>query len=143
MSAAQWQAAYDRAWHLYYSPGHVETLLRRARASGIATGRLVWSICCYYGSYRFERVHPLQCGLVRRKVHGTRRPGLPRENPLLFYPRRLWEIVSTYAALGWYYLWLQRLRRRIVRDPRAAGYTDAALGRPDSTAGSAHQPEAA
>jgi hypothetical protein len=143
MSARQWRAVYDRAWHLYYSPGHVATLLRRARASGIATGRLVWSICCYYGSYRFERVHPLQCGIVRRKVRGTRRPGLPLENPLLFYPRRLWEIVSTYAALGWYYLWLQRLQRRIDRDPRAAAYTDAALSRPDAAAGPAHKPEAA
>jgi hypothetical protein len=143
MSAKQWQEAYDRAWHLYYSPGHVETLLRRARASGIATGRLVWSICCYYGSYRFERVHPLQCGLVRRKVRGTRRPGLPRENPLLFYLRRLWEMVSTYVALGWYLLWLQRLRQRVDRDPRTAGFTDAALSRQDSAAGAAHQPEAA
>ncbi len=143
MSARQWQEIYNRAWHLYYSSKHVETLLRRARASGIATGRLVWSICCYYGSYRFEKVHPLQCGLVRRKVRGTRRPELPRENPLLFYPRRVWEMVSTYLSLGWYYLWLQRLQRRIDRDPRAASYTDAALSRPVSPAGSAQNPEAA
>lgn len=120
MSARQWQEVYDRAWHLYYSPAHVETLLRRARASGIATGRMVWSVCCYYGSYRFERVHPLQCGILRRKVRATRRPGLPRENPLVFYPRRLWEIVTTYLALGRYYFWLERLRRRIDRDPRGS-----------------------
>jgi hypothetical protein len=143
MSAQQWQEVYNRAWHLYYSPAHVETLLRRARASGIATGRLVWSVCCYYGSYRFEKVHPLQCGILRRKVRWTRRPGLPREHPLWFYPRRLWEIVSTYTALGCYYLWLERLRRRIDRDPRAAAYTDDALGRPDSAAGPADKPEAA
>jgi hypothetical protein len=143
MSAQQWQAVYDRAWHLYYSPEHVATLLRRARASGIARGRMVWSICCYYGSYRFERVHPLQCGIVRRKVRGTRRPGLPLENPLLFYPRRLWKIVSTYAALGWYYLWLQRLRWCIDRDPQAATYTDAALSRLEAAAGPVPKPEAA
>jgi hypothetical protein len=127
MSAKQWRDIYDRAWHLYYSPEHVETLFRRARASGIAMGRLVWSICLYYGSYRFEKVHPLQCGILRRKVRGTRRPGLPRENPLFFYPRRLWEIGSTYAALGSYYLWLELLRRRIARDPRAGSYRDEAL----------------
>ena len=143
MSAKQWRAIYDRAWHLYYSPAHVATLLRRARASGIASYRMVWSVCCYYGSYRFEKVHPLQCGIVRRKVRTTRRPGLPLENPLLFYPRRLWEFVSKYTALGLYYLWLQRLQRRIDRDPRAAAYTDAALSRPDGAALSAHKPEAA
>ena len=32
MSARQWREIYDRAWHLYYSPEHVETLLRRALA---------------------------------------------------------------------------------------------------------------
>jgi hypothetical protein len=143
MSAQQWAAIYERAWHLYYSPEHVETLLRRARASGIATSRIVWSICCYYGSYRFEKVHPLQCGILRRKVRTTRRPGLPRENPLLFYPRRLWEFVSTYAALGRYYLWLQLLRQRIERDPKAAAYTDAALSRPDTAAASLKHVQAA
>jgi tRNA A37 methylthiotransferase MiaB len=143
MSARQWQEVYDRAWHLYYSPAHVETLLRRARASGIATGRMVWSVCCYYGSYRFEKVHPLQCGILRRKIRRTRRPGLPLENPLVFYPRRLWEIVTTYAALGRYYLWVERLRRRIDRDPRGAAYTDAALSRTDSAASLADKPEAA
>jgi len=143
MSARQWREIYDRAWHLYYSPKHVETMLRRAKASGIATGRIVWSICCYYGSYRFEKVHPLQCGILRRKVRGTRRPGLPKENPLLFYPRRLWEVFSTYAALGSYYLWLQRLRKRIDRDPHGAVYTDAALTQADSVASPASLSKAA
>jgi hypothetical protein len=36
MSAAEWQDIYRRAWHLYYSPEHIETLAaagaRRRRA---------------------------------------------------------------------------------------------------------------
>ncbi len=86
MSAAEWKAIYDRAWHLYYSPEHVETLLRRARAGGIRPRRLTGAILTFYGSYRFEKVHPLQSGAFRRKVRGTRRPGFPAEHPLLFYP---------------------------------------------------------
>jgi radical SAM superfamily enzyme YgiQ (UPF0313 family) len=127
MTSKQWREIYDRAWHLYYSPAHVETLLRRARATGIAMSRLVWSVCFYYGSYWFERVHPLQCGILRRKVRRTRRPGLPRENPLIFYPRRLWEIGSTFARLASYWVWLERLQRRIGRDPKALIYQDEAL----------------
>jgi radical SAM superfamily enzyme YgiQ (UPF0313 family) len=130
MSAKEWRAIYKRAWHIYYSDEHVETLFRRARASGIKTGRMVWSVACYYGSYRFEKVHPLQCGILRRKIRTTRRPGLPREHPLIFYPRRLWEIVTTYTALGRYWLWLEGLRRRVNRDPKGAQYTDAALAKP-------------
>lgn len=134
MSAAEWQDIYRRAWHLYYSPEHVETLLRRAHACGPRAKRLAAMIFLYYGSYRFENVHPLQCGVLRRKVRTTRRPGLPRENPLLFYPRRLWELGSTHAAGGTYYLWLQRLRQRIERDPNAASYTDLALSKPADAA---------
>jgi hypothetical protein len=77
-------------------------------------------------------VHPLQCGILRRKVRNSRRPGLPRENPLLFYPRRLWEMCSTYSAAASFYLWLKRLRERIERDPNAASYTDEALSKADA-----------
>src|SRR5262249_38652861 len=109
MSARQWGEMYDRAWHLYYSPRHVETLLRRAKASGLGTKRMAYAILCYYGSYRFEKVHPLQCGVFRLKDRTTRRPGLPRENPLLFYPREAWNAITKYVGLGNYHLWLERL----------------------------------
>jgi hypothetical protein len=134
MSAAQWRDIYHRAWHLYYSPAHIETLLRRAHAGGPRVKRLAAMILLYYGSYRFENVHPLQCGVLRRKLRNSRRPGLPRENPLLFYPRRLWDMYCTYAAAGNFYLWLRRLRERIERDPNAASYTDQALRTPDASA---------
>jgi hypothetical protein len=127
MSADEWQEIYRRAWHLYYSPEHVATLLRRARANGPMLKRVAQSIFNYYGSYRFEKVHPLQCGIFRRKVRRSRRPGMPRENPILFYPRRLWEMFTTYAAAGIYFLWLKWLQKRIQRDPEGATYTDAAL----------------
>ncbi len=34
MTAQEWTDIYRQAWHLYYSPQHVETLLRRAAAGG-------------------------------------------------------------------------------------------------------------
>ena len=129
MSAAEWRGIYDRAWHLYYSPEHVATLLRRARTDGIKLGRITWSILFYYGAYRFERVHPLQCGVFRRKARNSRRPGLPRVNPLVFYPKRLWEIVSTYGGMAWFAWKLHRLRRRIEREPEGEAYVDEALER--------------
>jgi radical SAM superfamily enzyme YgiQ (UPF0313 family) len=129
MTTAEWEDIYRRAWHLYYSPDHIETLLRRAQAGTTRAKRLAAMIFLYYGSYRFENVHPLQCGVLRRKVRSTRRPGLPRENPFLFYPRRLWEMCSTYASAGAFYLWLQGVRKRVERDPNAAAYTDLALSK--------------
>jgi radical SAM superfamily enzyme YgiQ (UPF0313 family) len=136
MSAAEWQAIYDRAWHLYYSAEHVATLLRRARAGGVRPKRLASAIFAFYGSYRFERVHPLQSGAFRRKVRRTRRPGLPLENPLFFYARRVVEMLSTYMRGALYYLWLYRLRKRIERAADGASYADAALSVPATAADS-------
>ncbi len=70
-------------------------------------------------------MHPLQGGYFRRKLRRERRAGLPRENQLVFYPRRVREVVQTHAKLAAFYLYLHRIRRRVERDPRP--YTDAAL----------------
>ena len=125
MSDAAWQALYRRAFDLYYSPEHIERLLRRAKASGIKPVRLVNHVLQFYFTFRQERVHPLQGGFFRRKLRSQRRSGLPRENPLFFYPRRVWEIVDTHARLIAFYLFLHRIRKRVERDPLP--YSDPAL----------------
>ena len=127
MSSEQWLGIYNRAWHLYYSPKHVETMLKRAVACGSGAQKMLDAIMIYYGSFRFEGLHPLQCGLFRKKVRTTRRPSFPRENPLVFYARRAWEIVSTHAAEAAYYIGLQRTRLRVLRNPHAKQYTDLSL----------------
>jgi radical SAM superfamily enzyme YgiQ (UPF0313 family) len=132
MTADEWRGIYDRAWHMYYSPEHCETLIRRGAASGIGLEKVANAIMTYYGSYRFEHLHPLQCGLFRRKVRTTRRPTLPLENPLVFYPRRAWEILKTHVAAGWYFYNLHRKCRQIANDPRASLYTDLALTPPSA-----------
>ena len=45
----------------------------------------------------------------------------------MFYPRRLWEILSSYLPFGWYWLRMQLWRNRIENDPRAKEYADLAL----------------
>ncbi len=127
MTAEQWQAIYDRAWHLYYTPEHVATLLRRAKADGVGVRHVAYAVLSYYASYRFEKVHPLQCGFFRRKVRTTRRPGLPLENPVTFYARRAWEIASTYSGFFRYWLFIERLMRRIERETAVEGDASAAV----------------
>jgi hypothetical protein len=127
MSAAEWQDIYERAWDLYYTPEHVQTMLRRAVVNGPGARRLANAIMVYYGSYRFQHVHPLQSGFLRRKVRTSRRPGRPLENPLVFYPRRIWETAVMLVSAGRYYVELQIARRRAEKHPRAKQYTDLAL----------------
>ncbi len=133
MSAEEWQGIYQRAWHLYYSPAHIETLLRRAEATGSKARRLMWAIVCYYGSYRFEKTHPLQAGIVRRKVRRSRRPDMPRDSVWTFYPRRVLDLLTTAITIGRFVWQLDRLRRRVERDHQAHGYQDRALA-PDQGA---------
>jgi len=127
MTAAQWQSIYDQAWHLYYSREHIETLIKRSIAASINPARLTSMIFTFYASHAYEKVHPLQCGVFRRKRRKDRRSGLPRENPLVFYPRRAREILSTYVP-ALLFLWkLTRLRHRLEQDPAARRYSDLAI----------------
>lgn len=112
---------------VYYSIEHVERLLRRAVASGLPVNRVRDLIWWFHVAHRYVGVHPFRTGVLRRKVRTTRRPGLRREHPFVFYPQRMWEELSTYAAVAVYALRLSRLQRRIERDPEAARYTDAAI----------------
>ena len=127
MSAEELQQTYWDAWDHYYSQGHVETLMRRAVADGTKPVRIWQNVLQIHGAMHFEGVHPQQCGYIRRKLRSQRRYGLPRENALLFYPRRVWETLSTYARFGWYVWRLDRLRKRIQHDPASKSYRDLAL----------------
>jgi len=102
---------------LYYSPRHIETLIRPAKASGIRTTRIVSMITSYYSMQAFEHVHPLQGGILRRKKRRQRRATFKRENPAAFFIRRARDVLGTYPAALLFIWRLARLRRRIDRDP--------------------------
>jgi hypothetical protein len=127
MSAAEWRGIYEKAWHLYYSPEHIETLFKRAVACGISSTRLATLIFAFYSSPVFEGVHPLQAGFIRRKVRLQRRSGLPREKLFSFSIRRTREMLRIYLPALWFRLKLERTRRRIMNDSATAMYSDLAL----------------
>ena len=129
MSEEEWQGIYRRAWDAYYDMDHLETLMRRATTVGRNPKRIMEIALEFYGCFKFEGVHPLQGGFIRRKVRTERRPLLPLENPLVFYPRRLWETVFTYGRLIAYAGKVWRLYRRVKREQKQAGtpYVDDAM----------------
>jgi hypothetical protein len=127
MSAEEWAATYRRAWDLYYSPQHMATLLKRAVADGIRTRRVAETIFYFYATVAFEGVHPLQSGLLRRKSRRHRRYGSPREPLLTFGARRLREVFATYVPMLRLLWMIDRLRRRIERDPSNRLYSDLAI----------------
>lgn len=127
MTREEWQSVYDRAWHQYYSPAHIETLLRRACVNGPRPSRLATMIFFFYASYSIERTHPLQGGFFRRKSRLQRRPGMPVANPFVFFVRRAYQMITGLSATGLLRLRIELIRRRVAKDPAASAYMDAAL----------------
>ena len=127
MSSEEWAQIYRRAWDLYYSPEHIKTLIRRAAAGGPNPSRVMLHIHQFHGTIKYQNVHPLQGGFLRRKVRTQRRPGMPLENPITFYPLRVWETVSGLVPFALYYFKLRSIRKKIKREPGRRSYTDKAL----------------
>ena len=117
MSDEEWKQIYRDAWERYYTDEHVETVLRRAAASGMKTRKIADVMTAFSSAARIEGVHPLQCGIVRRKVRTQRRHGMPIVNPLIFYPRpggRIRAVVAQWLTVGWRY---HSIKKRVLADP--------------------------
>jgi hypothetical protein len=127
MSKADWERAYRLAWETYYTPQHMETVMRRAVATGISPGKMMFLLIWFWGCVTLEKIHPLEGGYLRRKVRRDRRPGLPIENALTFYPRYVADLIAKHIAVLRFVWRIGRVRRALKRDPRARDYRDEAL----------------
>ncbi|HEY3178343.1 MAG TPA: radical SAM protein [Casimicrobiaceae bacterium] len=125
MSDNELLAIYRKAWDIYYSPEHVETVIRRAKSWGYSPRNMMVKLLAFSAVPRIERIHPLEGGIFRRKYRRDRRPEMPLERPLVFYMRYASEIVSKhvrFAAMYWQY---RRIRNRAMRADADA--TDVAM----------------
>ena len=128
MTDAEWDEAYHEAWGAYYTPEHIETVIRRAAA--LPKGRakpkmrlMLW----FYMMYRIENLHPLESGIFRRKFRTDRRPGMKIESPLVFYPKYAWEVVRKISLYATMISKAYSIYRRVAKDPNASSYTDLAI----------------
>jgi hypothetical protein len=127
MTRRELDQIYQEAWSLYYTPEHVERLLRRAVVTGIPLLSFIKVLVQFTTMMQVEKVHPLQSGLFRLRRPDERRPGLPTESVLTFYPRFAWSLIVNNLALGATIVRMFLLKRRIDRDPDRFRYTDQAL----------------
>src|SRR5215813_12120825 len=127
MSDAAWEKVYFDSWRQFYTPEHVETVLKRDAARGARAKALYSSAVHFLGSILIEKVHPLECGIIRRKVRKQRRPGMELENPIVFYPRRILESLTTVVRWGLLFLKFRRALKRVAANKDSKAYTDLAL----------------
>ena len=127
MSMNEWQDIYHEAWSLYYTPSHMKTLLRRAAATGVPVGNLAKYLLTFSTTDRLENVHPLQGGILRLKHPSERRPGMPRENGWLFWPRFAWHTFAKHVILTGAIMRLLIWQTLVTSSPHAHHYMDQAL----------------
>jgi hypothetical protein len=127
MTRQEWAAIYQEAWSLYYSREHMRTLLRRTAATGAKLSSMVKILLSFSLAAGLEGLHPLQAGILRRRHPSERRPGLPREPAVIFWPRLAWDTTrKTYAILS-ALAWLTAEAVKAARDPGRYRYMDLAL----------------
>jgi tRNA A37 methylthiotransferase MiaB len=127
MSKAEWEAIYRQAWRLYYTPEHMQTILRRAAAFDCGISHLTGLLAMFSRAAELEGLHPLQAGVFRRKHRLDRRSGTAIEPAWIFYPRYGWETASKIVRMLDHWLKLDRVRRTVSRAPDRHLYTDTAL----------------
>ena len=133
MSDEDWESTYRDAWLAYYTPEHVRTIMRRVAASKVSRPATTLTTILWFNlMIRYEGVHPLEGGAVRLKYRRDRRHGMPVENPLLFYPRYLFETfvkICRYASMYWRW---KRMFNEVMAAPDRWTYSDLAIAPPQS-----------
>ena len=127
MSRENWEETYKKAWKTYYTDAHIETILRRAIATGTSPGKTMFFITWFNGCIDIEKIHPLEGGFLRRKFRKSRRSGMPLENPLIFYPKNLLETVRKQIQWITLYSRLRLIYRKVRNDPKKLEYMDLSL----------------
>ncbi|MEP6636521.1 MAG: radical SAM protein [Acidobacteriota bacterium] len=127
MSKKDWERTYAQAWETYYTTEHIETVLRRAVATGTSPGKAVLFITWFKGCIGIEQLHPLEGGFLRLKSRRDRRTGLSLEPAVLFYPKLIAE--TLWKQYRWISLYtsLYLIYSKIKRDPKRDEYMDLAL----------------
>ncbi|MGI8494052.1 MAG: B12-binding domain-containing radical SAM protein [Pyrinomonadaceae bacterium] len=127
MSQANWEETYRKAWETYYTDEHIETVLKRAIATGTSPGKTMFFITWFKGCINIEGIHPLEGGFLRRRFRASRRSNLPLENPLVFYPKNFLETLWKQVQWISLYLRLRLIYNRVKKDPQRLEYEDLAL----------------
>lgn len=128
MSDEEWERAYRDAHASFYSWEHMERVLKRMVALG-SNKRLTTRnrLLAYREAVRTDGVAKLESGLIRVRRRRERRPALPVESPLVFYPRHYASVARSVGVWLHTFWKLKRLLSRVQRDPARMNYVDAAI----------------
>jgi hypothetical protein len=105
----------------------MRTLMRRTVATGGPMFSLLKLLLTFSTSDPLDGVHPLQSGMFRLLHPSERRPGLPRESSMVFWPRFVWNTLRRNTLMAGNIAWLLFWGFVVKRSSKAKDYTDVAL----------------
>jgi hypothetical protein len=127
MTVEEWTQLYHDTWKEFYTPEHMETVLRRAAATGIPLDNMMALLLWFHFCIVYEKIDPLQGGYLRRKHRADRRPTLPKENWLRFWTGYGSDLAYKHWKMARLYLHFRMFVKRLKRDGDAKKYKDLAL----------------
>lgn len=128
MTDEELNQTYSDAWDHYYTFEHMQTVLRRAKALG--SNKRISTVKLLLGFGVINRIYnhrSYDMGLWRRKRRALRRPGMPLEPALLFYPKHYIGEVIKLGKILFHAIRLLQAMKAIWRDPAASSYRDTAI----------------
>jgi len=127
MTVEEWTQLYHDTWKEFYTPEHMETVLRRAAATGIPLDNMMALLLWFHFCIVYEKIDPLQGGYLRRKHRADRRPTLPKENWLRFWTGYGSDLAYKHWKMARLYSHFRMFVKRLKRDGDAKKYKDLAL----------------
>jgi hypothetical protein len=131
MSDQEWEEAYRLAWDTFYTPEHINTILRRTCACPVGRpGTTLSTILWFYLMILFEGVHPLEGGALRLKARRDRRSSMKRENPFVFYAKYWGGTAIKFFQYARVYLRCKAMLTAALKAPDRWTYSDLAIAAP-------------
>jgi hypothetical protein len=96
-------------------------------ATGTSPSKTMGLITWFKGCIHIEKVHPLEGGFFRRKSRSDRRPSLPIESALVFYPKYFSEIIWKHFCWVLLIIRMRLICNRVRNNPKNQEYIDLAL----------------
>lgn len=128
MSIKELEDLYKAVWDRYYTRDHMIRVIKRAFALGSNKKVTLASLMVAFGRVtRATGIRSYDMGLMRYIARKERLPGLPLENPLIFYPRTFLNSIKNMVAIAYASTDMTRVATRMWQKKEFIGYIDEAI----------------
>ena len=128
MSDTELDHLYTAVWNTYYTKEHMVTVIKRALALGSNKKYTLAGLLTAFGVItRVTGIRSYDMGIMRYVSRIERRDGLPRENPLVFYPKMYWRLLIGAITISRAATYLSGEARKMWNSRSFEGYQDEAI----------------